>query len=908
MHEKNMNFEKIINTSACGNFVVKVPKKVFLDLNRPIRIPFLDSQFEIHEKLKNLMCPLFQLNTKEQSSRLLVEESELEKPILHLSVYGNNFANRCLKRLCLNEELDKKLIAEEISVMTYHKAFQMSHPAMKVQELQNRAQQRKITYLKNVQFPFFSGLTEKMSRYRNSDSTTDGTEKVQTFKQSKNRIQTKQFLNSQSISSANVGLRDDISEENSRNVFSNDLIKLSSKRQWGRHESDSEIPHSLEISLKDNLALSCKSVDLTEEQDDDSVPQEIKRCQPPFDVLQRDSAYGTQSKRTSDGMNEYYESYVKSSKQNYGFSLTEQKFNENAIRCTEESDVPTVHFKHESPLEYDFCRFESDNSENVLQIDPLLAKHLVTSGLPLDAVTLKLNSGQLGTHMVSEDYDTKSASHGLVIELAMQAKFTSLDDEFKELHQSSSGGTSTGRKTGHRPTIHTSIITVDPGCYEKLAEARHTLDTQGLLYPPYARSVIAAADSHLRDFLTCMKNNRLEHHCGLVFKSEEIQSIVNEKNKFRIGHEYKILQQLGAGGHGTALLCACICNDKKSEKPFVVKKIRRDHFHEEEITIPFHHGNMYSHMVEVYGIVLEGEEVSVLMQYAEGGTLKEHRTSSEGNLQHLISPLYRVLKNLSEVHRLGIAHFDIKEENIVFTSKDDPFSATLIDWGSAKIINQTNQKYGNGTRRFYPPEMLQDRTENELDLEKHDVWTVACAFLSNINGAFVFDELWKRCKDRHQMYKQGLLAGHVINEELLKGKHRPSYLLLHLTDLLMSMLDPDVTSRASVSDALSHPVFHCCKYEATAMNELCEESTCSQDTDNNRRLVRVLVHYNKKPIYLNRLCKGYPVKELVRDVGFREKVELRVPQQDIRNGYCLLKNERNVFSIDSDCYLELRPA
>lgn len=56
---------------------------------------------------------------------------------------------------------------------------------------------------------------------------------------------------------------------------------------------------------------------------------------------------------------------------------------------------------------------------------------------------------------------------------------------------------------------------------------------------------------------------------------------------------------------------------------------------------------------------------------------------------------------------------------------------------------------------------------------------------------------------------QGLLNGRVITDELVKGNLPASRLLFHLTDLLMWMLDPDVSSRASVLEALYHPVFNC---------------------------------------------------------------------------------------------------
>ncbi|XP_062570758.1 uncharacterized protein LOC134232799 isoform X2 [Saccostrea cucullata] len=787
MHTDNMKLKKILNPSEHETTVEKVPNKILFDLNRAIRIPFLKS------------------------------------PIAN-----------------------KRLVTSK----NFLRSLNQSNTSM------------------SQQTSYSSERHRKFSRSRNTCHTAKKSMKMKNARQYSKRSKCKHPQ----------------SEEKPSDV--NDFIKLSWKRQWVGHENNSELHQAIEISQKNDLALSNNSVENCDEQDGECVPQDIKRCSAPFELGQRDSAYGTQSKRTSDGMNgyfkssnttfefplteqktsnvlgifedendiecsqvafeswqrdsaygtqskrlsdgmnEYLESHFISQINNHGLTLMKQTCNasKTAVRCTEEPDIQSTPFSPQKrPVEHFQSRVERDNATNVLQIDPLFAKKLATSGFPLEALSLKFNSEHHKTQKGSKQSEKKDPSKRFVIELEMKAKLTTLDDEFKDLHYSSSGGTSERTHTGNRPTTH--IITVDPDCYEKLAEARSTLDLQGLLQPPYTRSVITADSSYLMEFLTCLKNDNLENHCGLVFKNENIQQVVKRNAKFKVDQEYKILRKLGAGGHGTAYLCTCLCNNRNIGKPFVVKKIQRNRFHEEEITIPFYHGEEHSRMLDVYGIVLEGDEVSVLMQYAEGGTLKECRTSPERNIQHVIAALYRVLQNVLEVHRLGIAHFDIKEDNIVFTLRGEPTSARLIDWGSSKVIHQTNQKYSNGTKRFYPPEMLQDWNECELDLEKHDVWTVACAFLSNINGSFVFDDLWKRCEDRQPMYKQGLLSTHVVYEELLKGKLPPGDLLLQLTDLFMWMLDPDVTTRASVSDALSHPVFHCCIYEATAMNGLCEESS-----------------------------------------------------------------------------------
>lgn len=57
------------------------------------------------------------------------------------------------------------------------------------------------------------------------------------------------------------------------------------------------------------------------------------------------------------------------------------------------------------------------------------------------------------------------------------------------------------------------------------------------------------------------------------------------------------------------------------------------------------------------------------------------------------SPFMNCDRNIAILRSLYTHIYYISEENIAFTHSDNPDSATLLDWGSAKYANQVNQKY-----------------------------------------------------------------------------------------------------------------------------------------------------------------------------------------------------------------------
>ena len=71
----------------------------------------------------------------------------------------------------------------------------------------------------------------------------------------------------------------------------------------------------------------------------------------------------------------------------------------------------------------------------------------------------------------------------------------------------------------------------------------------------------------------------------------------------------------------------------------------------------------------------------IIIEYCSGGTLYDNTQIDDKK-----KILKRILKGLANLHSLGIAHRDIKMDNIMLREKDNPKSVVIIDFGLSVII------------------------------------------------------------------------------------------------------------------------------------------------------------------------------------------------------------------------------
>lgn len=154
----------------------------------------------------------------------------------------------------------------------------------------------------------------------------------------------------------------------------------------------------------------------------------------------------------------------------------------------------------------------------------------------------------------------------------------------------------------------------------------------------------------------------------------------------------------------------------------------------------------------------------------------------------------QLLSAVNYIHTLGIAHMDIKLENIM--CNEISFKIKLIDFGEAIVFCHNNKtKLVNGaygTESSCAPEVF---TGKEYNADKADIWSCGIVLYE-----MIYCQLpWLKASDNHygyNIYKNEITSKHTLNKKLF-----PHHTEL-TKNLFLAMLDPCPEKRLVSKDLL----------------------------------------------------------------------------------------------------------
>ena len=180
-----------------------------------------------------------------------------------------------------------------------------------------------------------------------------------------------------------------------------------------------------------------------------------------------------------------------------------------------------------------------------------------------------------------------------------------------------------------------------------------------------------------------------------------------------LGSRYELIKPLGSGVMGEVwaardletgtLLAAKLLHPQWAQNPEIVARFVQ----ERSVLLALRHPAI----VRVVDLVAEGSVLAIVMEYVPGGTLAEflHRW---GTLTPSVAvPLAcAVLDGLAYAHAHGVLHRDVKPDNVLLTSSDNPGSADvrLGDFGIARLSDDATVQVTGllGTPAYMPPELF----------------------------------------------------------------------------------------------------------------------------------------------------------------------------------------------------------
>ena len=155
-----------------------------------------------------------------------------------------------------------------------------------------------------------------------------------------------------------------------------------------------------------------------------------------------------------------------------------------------------------------------------------------------------------------------------------------------------------------------------------------------------------------------------------------------------------------------------------------------------------------------------------------------------------------IAEAVSHLHSCGIAHLDIKPDNILMTESG---CSKLADFGLAlRVSNQDGSiRYLyelHGSFEYIPPEMLQKTSP--VEMLKSDSWSLGVTFFAMMTGnlPFVFDP-------QDQLLISQLNGNYSLTDDMATRVNTdPAY--EYFMDMIESLCNVDPKARWSPSDAL----------------------------------------------------------------------------------------------------------
>ncbi|XP_065194023.1 testis-specific serine/threonine-protein kinase 1-like [Sycon ciliatum] len=195
---------------------------------------------------------------------------------------------------------------------------------------------------------------------------------------------------------------------------------------------------------------------------------------------------------------------------------------------------------------------------------------------------------------------------------------------------------------------------------------------------------------------------------------------------------------LGTGAYAKVLLAKVrstggkvavkVVNRRKAPKDYLKKFLPR----EIEVLQKLHHPNC----VKVYEIFEHDEKVYFFMELAENGDLLEY-INSRGYIpeEEARRLLIQLLDALEYCHTLGIAHRDLKCENLLL---DTEFNIKVSDFGFATQFNKDQLlKTFCGSCAYASPEILYGQP---YDGRKSDMWSIGVVLYAMVCGKLPFND------------------------------------------------------------------------------------------------------------------------------------------------------------------------
>eukprot|EP00644_Phytophthora_capsici_P010891 jgi/Phyca11/542539/estExt2_Genewise1Plus.C_PHYCAscaffold_90481 len=235
----------------------------------------------------------------------------------------------------------------------------------------------------------------------------------------------------------------------------------------------------------------------------------------------------------------------------------------------------------------------------------------------------------------------------------------------------------------------------------------------------------------------------------------------------------------------------------------------------------------HPNVVALHDVIETSEFVYIIMELAQGGelfqALIDEGAYSEWDARRFIADLLEALRFL---HELGIAHRDVKPENLLLTSASPKLaSIKLADFGLAALVEESSLlSNGRMTWAYCAPEVFKAGAATNVP---SDVWSVGVVLYVLLSGVHPFDADGRQTRDQ--------MISNIQSGQFSMAGSRWDSISSEAKDLITALLQVSPETRITAAGALDHEWF---KSQRPSRQSLAVSTSDTENLEQYRHLMR----------------------------------------------------------------------
>ncbi|KAI9077984.1 hypothetical protein K1719_040113 [Acacia pycnantha] len=256
-------------------------------------------------------------------------------------------------------------------------------------------------------------------------------------------------------------------------------------------------------------------------------------------------------------------------------------------------------------------------------------------------------------------------------------------------------------------------------------------------------------------------------------------------------NHYQLCDEIGRGRFGTIFRCIHLLSGQLFACKLIDKRLLSDPTDRSCLQNEPKYMSLLSphpNILQIFHVFHHDHFLCIVLELCHPHTLLDRILPRPFPETEAASVMKQLLEALAHCHRLGIAHRDIKPDNLLFDAANN---LKVADFGSAQWFGDGRSMSGVvGTPYYVAPEVLLGRDYNE----KVDVWSSGVILYNMLSGAPPF---------------HGESAAEIFEAVVRANLRFPPRTFRSTSpsakDLLRKMICRDVSRRLSAEQALGHP-------------------------------------------------------------------------------------------------------